>query len=400
MIAILVKYGPNLEAGTHLGATSLHVAAQHGHTEVISVLIKAGADLEASDNQGFSPLHLAVWDRHSLVVMALLKAGADFEASTLEGSTPLYMAAEGGQSAVVAALIETGANPDTRVPSGGTPLSTAAARGHVGVVKILLDADASALLGSSNRHIADDIVPLDVAALKGHSEVVRELIQQRGVKGCGGASGGVQALVFASEEQRMYIMATLVDAGVVDTGVALCGAARSGSETSVKFLLQRQEEKPVGWDAYVNARDLCGATPLMNATITFCCCAPRVVRLLTDAGADTTSAFGATRTPGGMVEFIGTPLALTTDWLREKKFEGEELKEEQLHSLERIRRLLLQVDAVHATSWLWYSDAPSTISAAAEKNKNKTTSNLLRMTLPTLSRRARRRGVVLTPLLR
>lgn len=77
------------------------------------------------------------------------------------------------------------------------------------------------------------LVPLDVAAAGGHSEVVRELIEHFGIAGCGGASRGVDALSRAAQEQYMDIMAMLVEAGVVDTSTALFIAVRHGGESSV-----------------------------------------------------------------------------------------------------------------------------------------------------------------------
>lgn len=50
--------------------------------------------------------------------------------------------------------------------------------------------------------------------------------------------------------------------------------------------------------------------------------------------------------------------------LREKTLLGENATKEQLNGLEGIRRLLLRVEAVHATSWLWQSDVPSTSNPA------------------------------------
>lgn len=76
---------------------------------------------------------------------------------------------------------------------------------------------------------------------------------------------------------------------------------------------------------------------------------PRVVRLLTDAGADTTS------TPAGYN--FRTLLTCIHERLGENKVGGEDATEEQLHRLEAVRRLLLQEKAVHAGSWLWHRDA-------------------------------------------
>lgn len=196
-------------------------------------------------------------------------------------------------------------------------------------------------------------------------------------------------------------MTLLVDAGVVDTGAALCMAARwGGNEPAVKFLLgQHQEEtKPIGEGAYVNTRDFRGSTPLLNAVRSKKCRSSRVVRMLLDAGADAASTIRIPDDAGGK-GFDYTPLALLTEFLRETEADSEDdSTEEQLNSLEGIRRLLLQVEAVHAMSWLWHVDAPSATDASSqEKLKINNTSTPLMTALPTIRRRARRRGVVLVP---
>lgn len=55
--------------------------------------------------------------------------------------------------------------------------------------------------------------------------------------------------------------------------------------------------------------------------------------------------------PEGEVLFEGTPLACANKVLREKKVCTGEAR--QLRSLEATRRVLLQVEAARAVSWLW-----------------------------------------------
>lgn len=242
------------------------------------------------------------------------------------------------------------------------------------------------------------LAPLDVAAAGGHSEVVRELIQQFGIEGCGGASRGVDALSRAAQEQYMDIMAMLVEAGVVDTSTALFIAVRHGGESSVKFLLQQQQHKgETAKAAYLNARAQFGATPLLcSIEAEVSSCSPRVVRLLIDAGADVRHSVRIKDVMGRVV-FNDTPLVFTTRRIHEKKTGLKEATLEQVHGLEGIRRLLLRVEAVYAVSWLWPSAAAPSIGHIAEgKSGAKPTGTVL----PVLVQRTRRRSVLLAPLLR
>lgn len=54
----------------------------------------------------------------------------------------------------------------------------------------------------------------------------------------------------------------------------------------------------------------------------------------------------------------GTPLAFTNQCLLETKAGATGATEEQQHRLETVRRLLLRVEAIRASSWLWYSGIP------------------------------------------
>ena len=122
------------------------------------------------------------------------------------------------------------------------------------------------------------------------------------------------------------------------------------------------------------------------------------MRLLVDGGAHT-AAVRLMNSDGVMV-FNGTPLDLAICMLREKKIDGNDATEEQLHRLERIRRLLLQVEAVHAVSLLWPVSTPSMIRTAEGTSRTVVASTPLKMMLPILRRRARRRRMLLAALLR
>lgn len=57
--------------------------------------------------------------------------------------------------------------------------------------------------------------------------MARELIQELGIEGCGGASGGVDPLRLAAEAEQSEMMGILTSAGVVDAGEALLAAVDS-----------------------------------------------------------------------------------------------------------------------------------------------------------------------------
>lgn len=157
------------------GRTPLICAAENGHSSVTRILLNKGSDVSITAHEGFTALHISSQSGHLAVTEMLVKAGAEVQARTVNGFRPLYLAAFYGHSEVMRALLDAGANPDSRLPNGESPLYTAASRGKLGAVRELFRAKANPLLTRTGQMTC---VPLDGAAGGGHSEVVRELIQE------------------------------------------------------------------------------------------------------------------------------------------------------------------------------------------------------------------------------
>ena len=399
LVTLLSDGSIDIDQGDDRGDTPLMLASFGGHSRVVRILLDKGANLSALTDDGADALHASAEGGHPDVCKILLNAGADLETATNRtGSTPLYLAAQNGHSEVMRVLIEAGANPDVRTLDGATPLFIAAQGGHKDAIKLLLRATANPMLTATDHERGMSNVPLDVAADNGHSEVVRELVHQVRIEGCGGASRGRDALCIASQHQHLDILIMLTDAGVADNGRALFKAAAHDRELSAKFLLQQRKGDEA---AYVNYRNDHGLRPLLLAMGMAGSPSPRFVRLLVDAGADTTLAVRITDTEGGVLFFSKTALATASRMLREKRIADKDATEEQLHRLEGVRRLLLRVDAVHAVSFLWPAAIPSIVAAAAEGTSRKVvTSTPLRIMLPILKRRARTPRVLLAALFR
>ncbi|CAM9139281.1 unnamed protein product, partial [Ectocarpus sp. 12 AP-2014] len=223
----------------------------------------------------------------------LIAAGANLE-KTYQSATPLQLAMGGGHLEVVRAMVKAGANVDRRHHSGATALSVAASDGLLDIVELLLGANANPLLTTPNSLPGGPpLVALDAAARGGHAAVVRRMIGELGIEGCGGATISVSALYQAATNQRIDVMAILVDAGVVDNGYALVGAAACALTASVKFLLQQHDKEKhtsASSGAYVNSIcNISGASPLHYGMGFGEFYSARIVRVLVDAGADTTS---------------------------------------------------------------------------------------------------------------
>ena len=380
------------------GFTALLLAGGFGNHRVVRILLAKGADVSfSSAKSGLTALHCSAQRGHLAVTQLLVEAGGDVETRAFNGATALGLAAARGHSEVMEVLIEAGANPNNRTMHGSTPLIGAAHHGHVDAVKLLLRAKADPLL----VHHTNMTLALDEAALNGHWKVAHELIQERGIQGCVGDSGGFRALVSAASNQHMKFVEVLTRAGVVDReAVALRAAVRHGRESFVKFLLQQRTRSigSVGAATYVDSPGPNGSTALVCGVSA---CSPRSTRLLVDAGADTTTAVRLTKA-WGQVVFNGTPLAYANSNIRAKKIDGEGATESQLHGLQAVRGLLMRVEAVHAISWLWAADAAHVAQSAVPTGSSRSESapTPLTLTLPILRRRTQRPRVLLAALFR
>ncbi|XP_048010872.1 diacylglycerol kinase iota isoform X7 [Megalobrama amblycephala] len=100
--------GVSLLVRDSMGCTALHLAAQHGHTEVVSFILEHGSklmlDLTERDT-GDTALHKAASQQHHEVCRCLLEAGASLSKTNFLGKTPKDCALDAGNSEL-ASLME------------------------------------------------------------------------------------------------------------------------------------------------------------------------------------------------------------------------------------------------------------------------------------------------------
>ena len=76
---LLVVY--NSCTGTTQGVTAVHLAAQNGHTDVVSLLLSRSSGLiRIADKHGRTPLHLSAAHGHYDMTQLLIGQGADIDA--------------------------------------------------------------------------------------------------------------------------------------------------------------------------------------------------------------------------------------------------------------------------------------------------------------------------------
>ncbi len=145
--------------------TPLQIAARTGLSDVCSLLIASQSDVENKGEIHATALHLASFAGSLATVEVLLTAGASVDAVThWERYTPLHLAAGCGHTEVTRLLLANGSDVDAMAhvlsPEGDefrkgdsyfsdvfvdthTPLNLAAIRGHADVVTILLEHGAN-----------------------------------------------------------------------------------------------------------------------------------------------------------------------------------------------------------------------------------------------------------------
>jgi hypothetical protein len=90
------EHGADVNLAARDGTTTLIVAAQNGHLNVVQCLVgDFGADVNLATHNGLISLMAASYGKHDKLVKYLLKHGADVQASSVHG-TAIDAAYDGG----------------------------------------------------------------------------------------------------------------------------------------------------------------------------------------------------------------------------------------------------------------------------------------------------------------
>ncbi|XP_049793661.1 ankyrin repeat and SOCS box protein 14-like [Schistocerca nitens] len=181
---LLLVRGGDVNARDECGYSALHLAAEHGYTELVSLLLQQGArvDYREPTDDPFprttlcdEPLRLAIRNRHADVARILLEHGADpnkryFFGSEINLVSPLDVE-------FMQLLLSFGANPDSRDRAGLTPLMKAA-RLPQGMESVLLLLSFGANVNAMTDERHDYRTVLHYAVLSGNVATVNLLLKQ------------------------------------------------------------------------------------------------------------------------------------------------------------------------------------------------------------------------------
>jgi ankyrin repeat protein len=171
LVDTLVDFGASLESlGAGAWTSPLITALVFGYPDAAEALVRRGARIDS--------LPAAAGLNRSEIFEQLLR-----DASSDDRHRALGLAAHLGHAAIVRRLLDSGEDPDRYNPAGmhahATPLHHAALRGHLDVVRALVDRGAR----TDMRDAIYDATPLGWAQHGGRQEIVKWLASVSEVRG-------------------------------------------------------------------------------------------------------------------------------------------------------------------------------------------------------------------------
>ncbi|KAK3736326.1 hypothetical protein QZH41_020794 [Actinostola sp. cb2023] len=231
-------------ASVKTGLTALHVAASYGQIDVVrEMLVKVPGTIKSespslSDTEkpgtsdySYTPLHLSAQSGHVGVVRILLNSpGVRVDAATsMQGSIPLHLAAENGHSEVVSILLsKSTVQLHVKDKTGRTALHLAAANGHRELVSQLIGQGADI-----NAPDENGCAPIHMAADSGRVEVVKQLVES-------GASPRVENKVRLTRNRIVWTILMGKFLSLKEGKFPICYGAASGHLSVVSYLLQQE----------------------------------------------------------------------------------------------------------------------------------------------------------------
>ena len=167
--------GRKLKAGpTEASEISpMHLAAEHGHLDMVQLLQKHGENGNTTDDFGNRAIHRASWDGFTLVFDALFTE----DVLNLPGycdRTLLFISTLRGHKDLVVRLLDLGADLEKADKDGYTPLMVAVLKNHEEIALLLLERKADVrIVDADNRSL------LHMAAENGNLYLVKHLLDSR-----------------------------------------------------------------------------------------------------------------------------------------------------------------------------------------------------------------------------
>ncbi|XP_030842383.1 E3 ubiquitin-protein ligase MIB2-like [Strongylocentrotus purpuratus] len=253
----------NMKVG---GKTALHMAAAHGHLEVVQALLESGAEIDITTvDSGSTPLHYSVEGDEPAITKYLIGKGADINRGNDNGRRAIHQAAYKGFVDCARVLINHGCDVNVQDTEKDTPLHDAIIKSRVDVIELLVKVpDLDVTLANKRECTA-----LQYAALRDKPEPA-ELIAQSCPRSIVVArDDGHTVLHICAVNDHVEVMKVVmavkdhgldVNAKNAKADTALHLAAHKGQSHSIEFLVSQ------GADINLQGRDDHTALHLLAST--------------------------------------------------------------------------------------------------------------------------------------
>jgi ankyrin repeat protein len=153
------------------GWTTLHWAAQDGHSRLAQKLLQLSVAVGSQDSCGATPLMIAAFNNRRDVVEVLLEEKlVDVRQTNHYLSTALHYAAQRGNADIIDMIALKRAEVDALDKHGDTPMSWAARNGHFDAVRKFLELRADP---QQDNNASNDSI--EMAQEAGHIDIVELL---------------------------------------------------------------------------------------------------------------------------------------------------------------------------------------------------------------------------------
>jgi ankyrin repeat protein len=270
-LRLLIAKGADVNARDNEGRTALFWSSFYGQADVMRVLLDHGAHINARDNYGWTALMSAVDLGHADAAKVLLDQHADVQIRAKDGSTALRLAEKYKYDNLVALLRDASRvipGKSGAAAKSGTAASSNVATSAAASSKPQPDNSPMAAPSTASRPAASpsksDLLNEELlqSAEAGDTAQVLALIREGAGVNARGVTYGNTPLMAAASRGHTDLVRTLIEKGADVDGTdnagrtALMEAAFEGS-TTARVLLEN--------DAAINAQDKDGWTPLFWA---------------------------------------------------------------------------------------------------------------------------------------
>jgi serine/threonine-protein phosphatase 6 regulatory ankyrin repeat subunit B len=200
--------GANVNFRDNDGATSLYVACQNGHIDVVKLLLTYKAD-PSPGAEGYNPLYIANQNGFDNIVEFLcMQAVHDINKINPNGSTAIYVASQNGHYKCVEIMLKYEASQHILYSSDYSCLYVACQNDHIEVVKILLNNDTSLMHRLTSKGASSLCV-----AIQKHNYNIVEYLCEKGVNVNQMHMHKFRPLEYAMNEGTREIVDCLVEYG-------------------------------------------------------------------------------------------------------------------------------------------------------------------------------------------